>query len=84
MNKPIYLGQAILDISKYFCMNFGIITLSRNTEIKQGYATGIPIALLLILKLKILIKTLLMKDGSMHLIMIKMIKSHFQLVKTKK
>ena len=40
----------------------------------------IPIALLFILKLKISIKTLLMmlKDGLMHLTMMKMMKDHFQ------
>ena len=32
MNKPIYLGMTILDITKTFCMNFGIITLSRNIK----------------------------------------------------
>ena len=26
MNKPVYLGMSILDISKTLCMNFGMIT----------------------------------------------------------
>ena len=34
MNKPIYLGQAILDISKTLIMNFGMVTLNLNTKRK--------------------------------------------------
>ena len=44
MNKPIFLGQAILDISKTLFMNFGMITLNRNMEIRQGYVIRILIA----------------------------------------
>ena len=67
-------------------MNFGMIILSLNMEIKQDYATWILIALLFILKLKIFTKTLLMmlKDGLIHLTMMKKIKDHFQQEKTKK
>ena len=60
LNKPIYLGQAILDLSKYLCMIFGIITLNLNLVIKQGYATWILIALSCISKLKIFTKILVM------------------------
>ena len=62
MNKAIYLGQAILDISK---------------TLMYKYVTRVLIALLLILKLKIFIKILLMKlkNGLIHLTMIKMIRS---------
>ena len=73
MNKPVYLSQAILDISKTLMYEFGIIILNRNMEINQDYATWILIALLFILKQKIFIKTLLMtlKDGLIHLNTIK-------------
>ena len=73
MNKPIYLGQAILDLSKRLCMNFGMITLSLNMEIKQDYVIWILTALLDILKQKIFPKILLvmLNDGLIHRIMIK-------------
>ena len=80
MNKPIYLGQAILDISKTLCMSFGVITLSLSMVIKHGYVTRIPIALLSMLKQMIFIKTLLMmlKDCLILRIMIKGMKNLFQ------
>ena len=34
MNKPIYLSQAILGISKNLCMNFGMIILSSSMRIR--------------------------------------------------
>ena len=34
MNKPIYLGASILDISKHLCINFGMIILNQSTMIK--------------------------------------------------
>ena len=58
MNKPIYLGMPILDISKilmyefwyeYLCMSFGMTTLNQNMETEQNYAIWILIALFLIL-----------------------------------
>ena len=80
MNKPIYLGQAMLDISKTLIMNFGMITLNLNTKRKQDYATRIEIALLFTLKQKIFTKILqaMLKDGLIHLIMMKRIKDLFQ------
>ena len=81
MNKPIYLGQAILGLSKTLeCMNFGMITLSLSIVIKQDYVIWILTALLLILKLKIFTKTLLvmLKDDLIHRIMIKTITDLFQ------
>ena len=79
MNKPIYLGQAMLDISKTLIMNFGMITLNLNTKRKQDYATRIEIALLFTLKQKIFTKILqaMLKDGLIHLIMMKRIKDLF-------
>ena len=81
MNKPVYLGMSILDISKTLMyINFGMITLNQSIDIEQNYVMQIPIALLFILQLKIFLKTLPMtlKDGLIHLIMIIMIKDLFQ------
>ena len=80
MNKPVYFGQAILDISKTLCMNFGMTMLSQSTKIKQHYAIWILIALLLILKLKIFMKILLtmLKNGLIQVTMIKKIKDLYQ------
>ena len=60
MNKTIYLGQTILDISKTLCMDFGMITLNLNMVIKHDYVTWIQIALLWILKQMIFTKILIM------------------------
>ena len=79
MNKPIYLGLAMLDISKTFLMTFGVITLNLNTKRKQDYATRIEIALLFTLKQKIFTKILqaMLKDGLILQIMLKRIKDLF-------
>ena len=81
MNKPVYLGMSILDISKIPMYEFWY-DLNQSTKRKQNYATWILIDLLLILLLKAFLKTLTMilKDGLIHLIMISMIKYHFQWV----
>ena len=71
-DKPIYLGQAMLDISKTLSMNFGMITLNLNTKRRQDYAIWIQIALLFTLKQK------MWKDGLIHQIMMKRIKDLFQ------
>ena len=79
INKPIYLGLPILDISKTN-MSFGMITLNQNMEIEQNYVTLTLTVFLFILKLKIFTKTLLvmLKDDSIHLTMMKIMKDHFQ------
>ena len=85
MNKPIYLGASILDISKTLMCKFwyDYHKPKYNDKLKLCFISLFSYAklvLLLILKLKIFIKTLLMmlKDGLIHLIMIKMIKDHYQ------
>ena len=79
LNKPIYLGQAILDISKISRMNFGMTILNQSMGKKQDYVIWTWIVLLCILRLKIFIQILLMMliDGFIHLTMIKMIIDHY-------
>ena len=58
MNKPIYLAMSILYISKTLFYEFWHAYIKIKT--KQNYATWILTALLVILKPKIFMKTLLM------------------------
>ena len=53
MDKPIYLGLSILEISEILYMNYGTIILNQSIKTMQNYVTRMQIALLLILKLKI-------------------------------
>ena len=82
MNIPIYLGFSILEI----IMNFGMIILDQIIRAMQKYTTQIQTALLFILKLKLIMKTLqiMLKKDLIHQIMIKMIIDLYQLVKTEK
>ena len=57
MNKPVYLGLSILEISKT-CMNFGMIILNQDIKTMQNYVIWILAAVLFILKLKIFLKIL--------------------------
>ena len=61
-------------------INFGMIISAQSMETRQNYAIQILIVLLLTLKLKIFLKTfpIMLRDGLIHLTMIKMIKDHFQ------
>ena len=61
------------------CMNCDMIIFNLNITKKESYVTWILIALLFILKQKIFIKILLMmlKDGLIHLAMIKMIRDPY-------
>ena len=74
MNKPIYLGQAILDISKTLMYEFWY------DYIKPKYVDKARLCKLCILKQKIFTKILqvMLKDGLIHLIMMKKIKDLFQ------
>ena len=71
LSKPIYLGQAILDISKTLMYEFFMTILNQSMGKKQNYVIWTRIVLLCMLRLKIFIKILLMmlKNGLVHLIM---------------
>ena len=80
MNKPLYLGMSILDISKTLMYKFWYDYFKPSMGIEQNYVIRILIALLFILKLKIFFKIFLMmlKNSLTCLTMIKMIKDLFQ------
>ena len=62
-------------------MNFGMITLNQSIEMEQNYVTDVATdSFAIYIKTEIFIKTLLMmlKNGLIHLLSIKMIKDFFQ------
>ena len=71
MNKPIYLGFSVLEISKTLMYEFRYDYIKPKYDKKQNYVIQILTALLFILKPKIFIKILqvmLIKDST-HQIM---------------
>ena len=60
MRKPVYIGQAVLDISKTLMYEFWYDYIKPNMKIRQNYVTWIEIVLLYTLKQKIFTKTLVM------------------------
>ena len=86
MNKSIYLGMSILDISKTLMYEFWYDYIKPSIKTEQNYATWVLTALLFILKLKIFIKRLLMmlKSGLRHQTPAKMIIDRFQQIRTRK
>ena len=80
MNKPLYLGITILDISKIFMYKFWYDYIKPKYGDRANYVIQILIVLLFIFLLKIFLKTLLvmLKDGLIHLTMKKVIKDLFE------
>ena len=80
MNKLIYIGMSILEISKTIMYESWYDYIKPKYQDKVKLCYMILTALLFILNLKIFTKTLLMmlKNGVAHLTMMKMIKNRFQ------
>ena len=83
MTKPLYLGISISDISKMLMHDFGTIILTQSMETKQNYDTN---SFIINIKTEYFLKLFLivLRDGLIRLIMIKMIKDLFQKVRIKK
>ena len=83
MTKPLYLGISISDISKMLMYDFGTIMLTQSMETKQNYDTD---SFIINIKTEYFLKLFLivLRDGLIRLIMIKMIKDLFQKVRIKK
>ena len=79
MTKRLYLGMPILYISKILMYKFGMIILGQSIGTRKNCARQILIALLYTLKPKIFLKIFLMilRNGLIRIIIIKMIKHLF-------
>ena len=81
MNKPLYLGMSILDISKSL-MNelwYDYLKPKYNDKAKLYYMDTDSFVLdIFLLKTFLKILTMMLKYGLIHLTMIKMIKDHFK------
>ena len=77
LTKPLYLGISISDISKTLMYDFGTIVLTQSMETKQNYDTD---SFIINIKTEYFLKLFLivLRDGLIRLIMIKMIKDLFQ------
>ena len=86
MNKSIYLAQAILDISKILMYEFwyDYIKPKYGDKAKFCYTDTDSFVINIFTETFLKILAMMLKDGLIHLTMMKMIKDHFQLVKIKK
>ena len=80
MNKLIYLGLSMLDISKTLIYEFCYDYIKRKYRDKVNLCYTDTDSFIIYIELKIFTKALLMmlKDGLIHLTMMKMMKDHFQ------
>ena len=86
MNKPVYLGMSILDISRTLMYEFWYEYIKPKYKDKAKLCYMDTDSFIINVKTEDFTKILLMmlKDRSIHPTMMKMIKGHFQLVKIKK
>ena len=86
MTKPRYLGMSILDISKTLMYKFwyDYIKPKYGDRAKLCYTDTVSFVIHIITEDFLKIFPIMLKDGLMHLTMMKMIKGLFQQVKTKK
>ena len=82
MNKPVYLGMSILDISKTLMYEFwyDYVKPKYKEKAKSCYMDTDSLLLTFSLKTFLKILTMMLKDGLIHLTMMKMIKDHFKQV----
>ena len=79
MNKPLYLGMSILDISKTLMYEFWYYYIKSNYKDRAKLCYMDTDSFLFVLKTKIFMKTLLMllKNGLTHQTKAKIIKDRF-------
>ena len=80
MNKPIYLGMSIIDISKTLMYEFWYDYIKPKYQEKVKLCYMDTDSFIIYIKTEGFMKTLqmILKNGLTHLTMIKMIKDHFQ------
>ena len=78
INKPLYLAMAILDISKTLIYEFWYVKPKYNDKAKVRYMDTDSLLLIFLLKKFLKKLTIMLKDGLIHLTMIRMIKHHFK------
>ena len=86
MNKPVYLGMSILDISKTLMYEFWYhyVKPSYKDKAKLCYMDTDSFVINILKKTFLKTLTMTLKDGLIHLTMIRMTKHHFQWVLIKK